>query len=151
MKTIVESVASVLNSLIKTCKDGQEGFRSAADFMKIFDFKALFIEISLHYRQFAYELQNLVRDCGKEPETGGSFGGALRRGWLNLKAAITSSDEYAILVECESAEDAAVAAYSAALDHEELPADVRDVVQRQYMEIQAAHDRVRDLRDRLET
>jgi uncharacterized protein (TIGR02284 family) len=148
MNATTTSIASVLNSLIATCKDGQEGFRTAAEKVKSADLKALFSELSMQRREFAGELQLLVTDLGEEAETSGSVSGALRRGWMNLKAALTSGDEHAILAVCESGEDSAVAAYREALEHEDLPDGVRDLIQRQYICIQAAHDRVRALRDR---
>jgi uncharacterized protein (TIGR02284 family) len=151
MSTTTRSIASVLNSLIETCKDGQEGFRSAAENVKSADFKSLFSELSMQRQQFAGELQRLVLSLGEKAETSGSLGGALRRGWMDLKAAITSGDEHAILVECERAEDAAVAEYREALDHDDLPDNVRSIIRQQFMGVQAAHDRVRDLRDRFQS
>lgn len=148
MSTTTQSIASVLNSLIETCKDGQEGFRAAAENVKSADFKSLFSELSMQHQQYAGELQRLVIDLGEGAETSGSFGGAVRRGWLDLKSALTNGDEHAILVECERGEDAAVAEYRDALEHDDLPANVRAVIRQQFMGIQAAHDRVRDLRDR---
>ena len=112
MSKTTKSIASVLNSLIETCKDGQEGFRTAAENVKSTDFKELFSELSIQREQFAGELQRLVLGLGEEVETSGSFGGTLRRGWMDLKAAITGGDEHAILVECERGEDAAVAELS---------------------------------------
>ena len=38
-------------------------------------------------------------DLGEGAETPGSFGGAVRRGWLDLKCAFTNGDEHTILVE----------------------------------------------------
>jgi uncharacterized protein (TIGR02284 family) len=151
MSTTTKSIASVLNSLIESCKDGQEGFRSAAENVKSTDFKELFSELSIQREQFAGELQRLVLGLGEEVETSGSFGGTLRRGWMDLKAAITGGDEHAILVECERGEDAAVAAYSDALEHEPLPSNVHYVIKRQYMGVQAAQHRVRELRVRLQS
>jgi uncharacterized protein (TIGR02284 family) len=48
--------------------------------------------------------------------------------------------------ECERGEDAAKAAYEAALQ-KSLPADVRTLVERQYQGVKANHDRVRNLRN----
>jgi uncharacterized protein (TIGR02284 family) len=151
MSTTTKSIASVLNSLIEACKDGQEGFRSAAENVTSIDFKELFSELSVQRQQFADELQHLALGLGEEVETNGSFGGVLRRGWMDLKAAITGGDEHAILVECERGEDAAVAEYLGALDRDDLPSNVHHVIQQQYMSVQAAHDRVRDLRDRFQS
>ena len=151
MSTATKSIAFVLNSLIETCKDGQEGFRSAFQDVKNVDVKSLFSELSMQRQQFAGELQTLVRDLGEEMETEGSFGAAFRRGWMDIKAALTDGNEHGILVECERGEDAAVAEYREALDHEDLPLDIRNVIQQQFTVVQASHDRVRDLRDRFET
>ena len=153
MSAAIKSIAAVLNSLgIETCKDGQEGFRSAATDTQSRDFQSLFAEISIQRQQFAAELQRLVRDLGFEEmaETSGTLGGAFSRHWMDLKAALTSGDEHSILVECERNEDRAVEEYREALGHEELPANIRNVIQQQAMAVQATHDRVRDLRDRLE-
>ncbi|MEO7318692.1 MAG: PA2169 family four-helix-bundle protein, partial [Chthoniobacteraceae bacterium] len=82
-----------------------------------------------------------------KPETAGSVSGALHRGWIDLKAALTSKDEHAILAECERGEDSAVAHYTEALADEGLPGHVTATLQTQYKAVKAAHDRVRDLRD----
>jgi uncharacterized protein (TIGR02284 family) len=148
MSTTTASITSVLNSLIETCKDGQEGFRSAMENVKNADYKSLFSELSIQRQQFITELQGLVRGLGEDTEKTGSVAGALHRGWIDLKAALTSGDEHAILAECERGEDSAVAEYRDALEHEDLSANVRGVLRQQYMGVQAAHDRVRDLRDR---
>jgi uncharacterized protein (TIGR02284 family) len=148
MSTTTTSIASVLNSLIETCKDGQFGFESAADTVENADFKTLFAELSAQRKQFVAELQPLVRGLGEEAEKSGSVAGSLHRGWIDIKAALVTRNEHAILAECERGEDSAVEAYRDALEHDELPANIRSVVQRQFAGVQAAHDRVRDLRDR---
>ena len=39
-------IASTLNELIETCKDGQEGFKQAAEGVERSDLKSLFFEFS---------------------------------------------------------------------------------------------------------
>ena len=58
----------------------------------------------------------------------------------------TGMNDHAVLAECERGEDAAKAAYEAALQ-KSLPADVRTLVERQYQGVKANHDRVRNLRN----
>jgi uncharacterized protein (TIGR02284 family) len=147
MTTTTHDIASVLNSLIETCKDGQEGFRSAAEHVKNPDMAALFRSYSAQRQQFVAELQSHVRGLGEGMEKSGSVAGALHRGWINLKAAITAKDEHAILAECERGEDSAVAEYREALGHSEMPAELHGMIARQAASVQEAHDRVRDLRD----
>jgi len=147
MTTITHDIASILNSLIETCKDGQEGFRAAAENVKNRDMAALFRSYSNQRQQFGGELQSLVRGLGEGMEKTGSVAGALHRGWIDLKAAISAKDEHAVLAECERGEDSAVEEYREALEHSELPPEVHGVIARQYASVQEAHDRVRDLRD----
>lgn len=150
MSTTTASIASILNSLIETCKDGQYGFQSAADTVSNADLRTLFNELSAQRAQFIPPLQNVVSSLGEDTEKTGSLAGTLHRGWIDIKAALSTGDEHAILAECERGEDSAVAEYREALEHTELPDHLRSLLQEQYMAVQAAHDRVRDLRDRFQ-
>jgi len=141
-----DDVISILNGLIETCKDGQEGFQQAAEGVERSDLKSLFYEFSQQRSQFSGELQALVRELGGDPENSGSFTGALHRGWINIKAAVTGQNEHAILNECERGEDAAKGAYKSALESN-LPSNIAETVQNQYSSVLAAHDRVKALRD----
>lgn len=141
-----DNVISILNGLIETCKDGQEGFKTAAEGIKDSAIKKLFLEYSQQRAQFAGELQGLVRSLGGDPEKTGSVAAALHRGWMDIKSAVTGEDEHAVLSECERGEDSAVTAYQDALK-ENLPANLVGVIQRQFQAIQEAHNRVRTLRD----
>ena len=146
MATTTKSISSVLNGLIETLKDGQHGFRTAADDVKNPSLKSLFDELSMERGRCIAELDHLVRSIGEDVEQAGSVAGVMHRAWINLKSALTTGSEHSILAECERGEDSAVAEYREALDHE-LPTTVRNVVQQQYYAIQQAHDRVRELRD----
>jgi uncharacterized protein (TIGR02284 family) len=55
-------------------------------------------------------------------------------------------DDHAILDECERGEDSAKKAYEAALK-DDLPGDVRRVIENQYREVMTNHDRVKELRN----
>jgi uncharacterized protein (TIGR02284 family) len=140
-----DKVISVLNNLIETCKDGQNGFQTAAEGVRRSDIKSLFYQYSQQRAQFAGELQNEVLRLGGDPEQAGSVAASLHRGWMNIKSAVTGEDENAVLAEAERGEDAAVASYKDALADANLPSDVRAIVERQYAQVQEAHDRVRNL------
>ena len=141
-----DDVISTLNGLIETCKDGQEGFKQAAEGVERSDLKSLFYEFSQQRAQFAGELQSVVQTLGGDPENSGSVAGAIHRGWINIKSAVTGKDEAAILNECERGEDSAKNAYKNALE-ESLPAYVLETIETQYQAILSAHDRVKALRD----
>ena len=141
-----DTTISTLNNLIETCKDGQEGFKQAAEGVERSDLKSLFYDLGQQRAKFAGELQALVRELGGDPEKTSSTAGALHRGWINIKSFVTGKDEAGVLNEAERGEDIAKKAYKDALA-ENLPANVMTVVQAQSNEVMTAHDRVRDLRD----
>ena len=137
-------VISTLNNLIETCKDGQNGFQTAADGVKNTELKTLFHTYGQQRAQFAGELQAEVRRLGGDPEQTGSVAATLHRGWINIKSAVTGEDEAAVIAECERGEDSAVRNYQEAINAG-LPTDVRAIVERQYTEVKEAHDRIRAL------
>lgn len=139
-----DAVISTLNNLVETCKDGQNGFRTAAEGVKNSELIALFNTYSQQRGQFSSELQNEVRSLGGDPEKTGSTAAALHRGWINIKSTVTGEDEGAVISECERGEDSAVKAYEAALQ-EDLPANVRTIVQTQFAKVKEAHDRIRSM------
>lgn len=143
-----KEIISTLNSLIETLKDGQEGYRQAAEAVHDSELKSLFNEYSLQRSRFAGELQSEAIGMGEsKPEDSSSTAGAMHRAWINMKSAITTRDDHAILAECERGEDSAVKEYKDAMEKEELSSPVRDLISRQYAEVKSAHDRIKQLRD----
>jgi uncharacterized protein (TIGR02284 family) len=142
-----DKAISVLNNLIETCKDGELGFKTAAEGLKSADIKAKFMEYSRQRAEMVRALQTEVRTLGGDPEKSGSMSGSLHRGWLDIKSVITGKDDHAIVAEAERGEDVAKAAYESALK-ETLPGTAHAVVLQQAAQVRLAHDLVRDLRDR---
>jgi uncharacterized protein (TIGR02284 family) len=137
-------VISTLNELIETCRDGEEGFRTAAEGVKGAELRELFQRYSRQRAGFAGELQDEVRRLGGEPEQTGSLVASLHRGWMGLRAALEGGDERAILSECGRGEDVAMSGYRAALDRD-MPANCRALVERQFAEVKEAHHRIGNL------
>ncbi len=143
-----KEIISTLNGLIETLKDGQEGFRQAAEGVKDSELKMVFNEYSLQRSKFAGDLQSEVVGLGDPtPEDSSSTSGAMHRAWINIKSAVTSQSDHAILAECERGEDSALAAYRKAMEGEKLSSNVRDLVSQQFTEVKSAHDRIKALRD----
>ncbi|HWA86481.1 MAG TPA: PA2169 family four-helix-bundle protein [Opitutus sp.] len=138
----------VLNDLIKTCRDGQEGYATAAKDVKDGELVRVFTHYSTQRAGYATELEQRRHELGgEEGGDGGSMSGALRRGWVNLKSALTTNAAHAVLAECERGEDAAVQNYRDALHAAELDMATRSIVQRQAAGVQEAHARIKELRD----
>jgi uncharacterized protein (TIGR02284 family) len=145
-----DEIRSTLNNLIETLKDGEQGFRDSADKLRNSDYAASFRLIGSERSAAASELQSEVARLGGKPETSGSASGAMHRGWIGLKAALTGNDDRAILEEAERGEDNAVKNYRDALS-KDLPTDIRNIVERQYQQVQERHNEVRALRDAART
>lgn len=139
-----EEVISTLNNLIETCRDGQNGFQTAAEGVNNTELKQLFYHYSQQRASFVGELQDEVRRLGGDPENSGSVAASLHRGWIDIKSAVTGKDDGSIISECERGEDSAVSNYRDALEND-LPANVRSTVERQFAEVKQAHDRIRSL------
>ena len=140
---------SVLNDLIETSKDGQEGFKSCAEDIKHPELKALFVKRSADCATAAAELQAQVRALGGDPETSTSVAGDLHRRWVDVKSIFKGKDEEAVLNEAERGEDHALKAYKEALAKIEKHnlVGIRDLVERQYHGVQRNHDQVKALRN----
>ncbi|MBB3102285.1 ferritin-like domain-containing protein [Azomonas macrocytogenes] len=141
-----KSVISVLNDLIETSLDGEKGFQECAEDLKTPEYKSNLIRHAEECRQAAQELQQTVISLGGDPQRSPSVSGALHRGWIDFKSAISGKDDEAILNECERGEDVAISSYKDALA-QELPSDVRSLVERQYQCVQRSHDQVKAMRD----
>ena len=146
----LSQTTTILEGLNETLEDGREGFTKAAEKLEDDGHS----QIAVKMREFATQREELSRELtsiasadGITFKTGdGSAAGALHRGWMSLKDALTGSDPHAVLAAAERGEDHAVDQYREALD-KDLPAPIRDLVSRQATAVQAAHDQVRDLRD----
>jgi uncharacterized protein (TIGR02284 family) len=150
MSKSLSDTISILNKLIATCKDGQEGFRLAAEAIADDeDLKEVLFSCSLQRSKFAGDLQNELIAFGEhDPEQTGQVAGALHRGWVGLKSVITNRDNHAILAECERGEDVAVAAYRTAVESE-LPTNLHELVNGQFQEVLSTHNTIREIRDQL--
>ena len=142
---------SVVNHLIQISIDGERGFRNAAEQIKNDNLRVVFNQKAEGCKKAAYELQTYMHQFKEQAEDSGTMLGTLHRGWMTVKSALTGHDDHAILAECELGEDAAKAAYKTALEDENLPNDLRLILQSQYEGVIANHDEIRDLRDAYNT
>src|SRR4051794_25825808 len=102
---MADKTISLLNDLIETSKDGDRGFTKSAQDTPNPELKTIFTEGARRCREAVHELQGLVRAQGGDPDKAGSVSGAIHRGWVSLREAVTSRDDEAILEEVERGED----------------------------------------------
>ena len=142
----VDAVASTLNQLIQTCKDGEQGFQAAAAGVDDLNLQRLLESYSQQRSEFAAELQLEVERLAQDPAQSGHLSASLHRGWINIRSVVAGREESAIIAECERGEDAAVSAYQEALTSP-LPQDLRAMVERQFIKVKEAHDQIRSLEE----
>ena len=140
-----EKTLAVLEKLIAVCKDGEEGFQLAADEVKSSALQSLFLGYSLQRSRLSRDLDEAASALGR---SAAAAEGSISRAWMAPLDADAARDEQAVLSECERGEDAAVAAYTLALEEGELPPAVRTLIAAQAIEVKNAHDEVRSRRTR---
>jgi uncharacterized protein (TIGR02284 family) len=140
----VDPTVSTLNELIQTCKDGENGFRAAAESVEDSNLRHLLESYAQQRAEFAADLLLEVRRLVEDPVDTGHAAAALQRAGLDTKAGLTKRDEATVIAECEQGEDAAVRAYQKSLDSQ-LPSDLRMIVERQLVEVKEAHDHILSL------
>lgn len=146
---MTNDIINILNSLITTSKDSEQGFRSSADKVKDQNLKETFLNKAEKCKNYVAELQEQVNKLNAEPENSGSVAGALHRGFLEIKHMVTGNDDYAILVECERGEGVARDNYFSALK-EDLPTEILAIVQKQYNEVAEDYALIRNLKEKYE-
>lgn len=141
-----EQIIAHLNTLIETCKDGQQGFTAAAEDVQNSAFETLFSTYARQRGRFIKELEAEIRHLGGDPEkASGTLTGILHRGWIDMKSAWTNGDEATILSECVRGETSAVEVYKTMLAENDLTTDINQLVKSQYMDICMAYEKVRSL------
>ena len=141
-----DDVIDVLKDLVETCFDGEYGFRACADQARREDLKTLFLQRAEDCRRGSQELAQQIHALGGKVSDGGSALGAIERGWVAVRATLSTYDDKAVLEECERGEDNALARYRKALQ-KPLPANVKLIVERQLQGVQRNHDQIKMLRN----
>jgi uncharacterized protein (TIGR02284 family) len=142
---INDEVYSHLKDLIAVARDSELGYRTAAEHVADSHLKTIFGEYAKQRGKFVQEL----REQGELPDEGGTVGGAVFRGWMNLKSAVTGGGAAAIVAACETGEDSAAAAYERVVNTP-ISGNVRSVVEAQWAKVKEAHQRMVHLKRELE-
>jgi uncharacterized protein (TIGR02284 family) len=143
-----KDVFKTIKDVIQTLENGKAGFHEAVAASKDADVAKVLEGYSDQREELSAQLKTLAAAYGEQDayEEDSTIAGAMHRGWLDLRAAISSGSAHSILAECERGEDHAVAVFRGALE-KDLPSNVRIVLEQQAATVKAAHDEVKKLRD----
>src|SRR6266849_3017852 len=127
-----------LNQLIHVCKDGEQGYHTAAGHVSNSQMETVFSEYAKERGQFVRQLQAEVERLGGTAADSGTLTAAMHRGWIDLKSALSGGDAGAIVAACETGEDAAQAAFERVVDSD-VTGETRSLVEKQFRKIEEAH------------
>ncbi|MGZ8283106.1 MAG: PA2169 family four-helix-bundle protein [Allosphingosinicella sp.] len=142
---------NVLNTLITTTIDSANGFERSAEDADARQFVDMFREFAQERRQVVGRLQERVTMLGGTPNDDGSLKADLHRRWMDLRDAISSGGDKAVIEEVERGEDYLKAKYDAALADSELSPDTMASIREAYQSVRAGHDRASALKHGLAT
>jgi uncharacterized protein (TIGR02284 family) len=125
-----EELIGTLNDLIETCRDGINGFRTAADGVTSPIAKEVFLSRVHLIEKGLGDLDAAVQRLGGDPIEHGHPAASMHRAWINIKSAVTLRDDRAIINEVVRGEEVAIKHYREALE-KPLPADIRAMVEMQ--------------------
>lgn len=148
MKTTTET-AEVLNDLIQINNDRIEGYEKARQELKDedADLKTLFLNMIGESQKYKMALATEVSALGEAIETGTTNSGKIYRAWMDVKALFTGHDRKTVLNNCEFGEDAAQNAYKMALEADDIPSNIRELISDQKAALRVSHDEIKRLRD----
>jgi len=144
-----KEIIEVLNDLIKINNDRIEGYDKAIENAKTIDIglQTIFSKMKSESIKYTAELHNRILQLGGEPTDDTTVSGKLYRAWMDVKATFTGKDRKSLLDACEYGEDAAQKAYKDALEDEDLPGDIRDLISEQKRSLRRSHDEIKAMRD----
>jgi uncharacterized protein (TIGR02284 family) len=127
-----QKAVDALCELAQFVKDGNLGYKKAANETKDSEIKAFCNEQSSLRGTFLSEINSFITRLGGEIETSPTIKGTLYRQFMDVKAAVTGADDEGIINSCIFGEEWAIKAYHEALECDDLPVDVRSSVEKQH-------------------
>jgi uncharacterized protein (TIGR02284 family) len=141
--------AEILNDLVQINNDRIEGYETAIENLKPedSDLKSIFVSMIGESQKYKMALSNELNVLKSETDQGTTTSGKIYRAWMDVKAVFTGHDRKSVLENCEFGEDAAQKAYKTALNDEDLPRHLKDLILDQKTKLKESHDKIKHLRD----
>ncbi|WP_131539373.1 ferritin-like domain-containing protein [Pedobacter nototheniae] len=139
-------IISDLKGLISIVNDGKEGYQSASEATDSLELKAIFLKYAAERKAYELELKAHLVSHGAESENeDGGLLGVLHRAWIDVKEALSSKEDAAILGAIETGETAAIEKYDSVLKDPKTHADHLDLLNKQRDGIQNALTEIKSL------
>ncbi|MBA3668228.1 MAG: PA2169 family four-helix-bundle protein [Sphingomonas sp.] len=139
-----------LNGLIATTIDSVDGYRTSAEAVDSSRFADQFKARADERSSVAESLRAEVSRLGGNAEDDGTLLAAGHRAFVNLKGAVTSRDDQAIVNEVERGEDHIKAKFESALEDRDLSSETRSAIELAFTSVKSGHDEMSNLKHQLE-
>ena len=138
-----DKMGEKLNELLEKNYDAEAGYKNAAEKVENSALKNYLLSRAQVSRaqdryDFGHELKAELKTFGQEPEKGTSLAGDAHRLWMDLKTALTSDKDEAVLEEAIRGERAAVDEYDEILKEESLPSSTKSIITAQRTSVKNA-------------
>lgn len=148
MTTSDDAALAILQGLLRTSLDSAEGYATALRDLADSHVARELERFRAQRLKMVCELTQRIRDLRGDPNANPTIAGAVHRTWMDARAGADANPNHALLAEIERGEDLAVDMFRQALKEHDIDATTRGLIERHYEQVQTAHDRVKQLRDR---
>ncbi len=136
-----------LQELLVKNHDAQKGFKTAENASRNARLKKFLKKQASQKSEFVEELTGIVISLDALPRVKGSTAGLVHRRWMDIKTAITTNKDEAVLKECIRGENESEKEYVDKLQKNSLPEGISDVLKRHLAEIRITIAQVSSLED----
>ena len=141
---------SSLNNLLSRTYDAEAGYKAAAESAQTDALAKMFKANADQRYTFGHEIKECIKHLGGTPDKGQSMEGKIHQTWMDIRSALASNDDLAVLKEVDRGEANALGTYQEVLA--DLPKDVAgyERIDAQKKEIETLQGRVKGLIDTYE-
>lgn len=135
---------ATLNDLIEVLNDGKTFYTEASDKVRP-DLADLFRRMARTKAAIAGDLGGLVASAGEKPADGGTFVGAIRKFYADVRSSLSSTQDATYVAQLEEFEDRILDAFRKVVENSDDSA-TRAIAQRHLPQITRDHDDMRALK-----
>lgn len=132
------TVAVVLQRVMNICKDGADGYETAALCTADKTLKAFFLHLAAQRTGFVERLKNESLRAGYDLQTAGTVSGLFHRFWIRVKVLLSRRGDERVVEESIMGEKVAVSIYNEAINVRQMPSHLNNLLEEQQYFIKAA-------------
>lgn len=131
-------VIKELNDLVEKNLDAVDGFQNASEKVRDPNLKNYLVDHARQRSQFNSELRQEITTLGGTPTEKKEGSASLHQTWMDIKTALSSDKEEAVLEECIRGDKNALKEYRDVLEERDVPDNVKTTVRKQLDQIESS-------------